>query len=269
MSSSSFSERLKIPYTKSHAFRSRVLGATTSYFELSYGPKDSTDVILWLHGSGPRPVDQLAIAAQSYLKSAIQRNHHRRGLRVIMPFCPPDAFWLNVDNRNRRIEDHVIYELIPECMSRFTKGSDAKLQIHGYSMGAYGALRIGLKHSDLFGRILAIAAGPLSENFLDAQRGDKGVQQAIYRNVFHGSDDVYKRLSPYSIASNMLDSVIANSQMIDLVVGVQDPCCPDNQKFFNKINALGIDVSLHLIDGIGHRLDHYMERLVAKLLVCL
>ena len=260
-------EELFTPYTTTYSLYSKIRGELTYYYELSYGEGVAADIIVWLHGSGPRPLDQLNLAGRAYLRAAIKNSHYNRNLRLIMPLCPPDLFWLNGGHGKFRIEDFLIDELIPECINRIGVNPYHNLQVHGYSMGAYGALRLGLKYSGIFRRILSIAAGPLSDTFLDLQKADDGIKERIYRTVFHGSNEVYRRLSPFSIASNKLNVIVGHSLMIELVAGMRDPCFVDNERFANQLKTLGIDITFNPILDVGHRLDLYLQKLDDSLLL--
>lgn len=59
---------------------------------------------------------------------------------------------------NHNYEDYIIKELVPEIQKRFPK---SKMGIAGFSMGGYGAYKIGLKHLEKF-KVIGSFSGALS-----------------------------------------------------------------------------------------------------------
>jgi Putative esterase len=67
----------------------------------------------------------------------------------------PQSMYIN--GRGGRFEDHILFEVMPFLMSRFSiRPERAAHAIHGYSSGAFGALSIAIRHRDLFGAVAVI-----------------------------------------------------------------------------------------------------------------
>jgi hypothetical protein len=258
--------RISVPYTKYNLLDSRVLGVQTGYYELNLGKSDEVETILWLHGSGNTVADQLTLAAWAYLRECIRCNGEGKSLRMIMPTCLPDLFWLNIANGIWKVEDYLFDEILPLAYRDSRPCPANRIQIHGYSMGGYAALRLGLKRSDVFKRIVAIAPGPLSASLFKAQRGDAGVKDSIFRDVFGDSEDMYSRCSPYSIASWASEAIKFNGMRVELVITEHDSGFADCESFYKFMIGLGVDISLIQPSFLGHRLDMYLERLQYRLL---
>lgn len=74
-----------------------------------------------------------------------------------------ESWYTNFSNhKNFKYEDFYTKELIPTIKKRFSK---AKMGILGYSMGGYGAYKIGLKNPDYF-EVIGSMAGVLNLNRL-------------------------------------------------------------------------------------------------------
>jgi len=67
----------------------------------------------------------------------------------------PQSMYIN--GRGRRFEDHILYEVVPFLMSRFSIRPEREAHaIHGYSSGAFGALSLAIRHRDFFGAVAVI-----------------------------------------------------------------------------------------------------------------
>ena len=257
---------ISVPYAKFNRIDSRVLGVETGYYELSLGKKDEVETILWLHGSGNNVADQLYLAAWAYLREGVRRDQKGKSLRMIMPTCLPDLFWLNIANGIWKVEDYLFDEIIPLVYQESQSSPSERIQIHGYSMGGYAALRLGLKRSDVFKRIVAIGPGPLSTSLFEAQRGDAGVKERIFRDIFGGSEDMYRRCSPYSIATCSSEAIKSNGVRVELAIAENDSGFADCESFYKLMTGLGVDIDLIGTSGVDHRLDLYLEQLQGRLL---
>lgn len=258
--------RISVPYAKFNRLESRVLGVETGYYELSLGKSDKVETILWLHGSGNSGADQLTLAAWAYLREGVKRDQQGKSLRLIMPWCLPDLFWLNIASGIWKVEDYLFNEILPLAYRKTRFRPSDRIQIHGYSMGGYAALRLGFKRSDVFKRILAIGPGPLSGSLFEAPRGCAGVKERIFRNVFGGSEDMYTRCSPYSIASSSLEAIKSNGMRVELAIAENDSGFTDCERFSKRLIGLGLDIDLVRTFGVDHRLDMYLEQLRGRLL---
>lgn len=257
---------LSVPYAKLIVLESKVLGVRTGYYELSLGTYEEVETIIWLHGSGTAVANQLTTAAWAYIKESIKYGMKAKSLKVIFPTCLPDLFWLNIANGVWKIEDYLYHEILPLANQASLANPSGRIQIHGYSMGGYAALRLGLRYSHLFKRVVAIAPGPLSTSLFQAQRGDSGIKKTIFRNVFGGSEDMYRRCSPYSIATSFSEDVKSNGLSVELVVAENDSPYVECNRFYRLLAGLGIDISLIESSGVGHRLDLYLDELSGRLL---
>ena len=255
---------IEIPYLRMGEVDSRALGFNTAFYYMQSGTKVER-VIVWLHGSGNRFSDMVTVAARHYMSQMIARKKYCGSVAVIFPYCLPDLLWLNTNRPEWRVEDYVIRDLIPHIREHLRVKEDARWEIHGYSMGGYGALRIGMKMHRLFNRILAVGAGPLGETFEEHADQSSGEKSLVYRRVFDSNDEVLRRASPLSVCKEFLEEIKRGEQEVVLVVGKEDKALENSIRLQSRMKRLGITIELKVFDGIGHRLDEYLDQLKDEL----
>jgi S-formylglutathione hydrolase FrmB len=68
--------------------------------------------------------------------------------------------------------------------------------IDGFSMGGYGAARLGFKCPDRFIPVSLMGAGPLRPDFNDAPRAGPKGRDRVFQQVFGGDMEYYRSVSP-------------------------------------------------------------------------
>ena len=77
------------------------------------------------------------------------------------------SLWVN--GRGGRFEDHVVAEVVPYVMARYSVRPEREAHgLLGISAGGFGAMSIALKHRDTFGAV-ATLAGPLNMRYYNCQ----------------------------------------------------------------------------------------------------
>ena len=193
-------EEIPLAYISQKRIFSSVLKADTAYFEINVGNQNPERLVIWLHGSGKSYREMIMLVAPVYVKEMVRRKKEGNSIRVIIPYCLPDLMWMNTSRPVWNIENYLIDELIPMLVKESNIDTDIRHEVHGYSMGGYAALRLGLKYNHMFEKIVAIGAGPLADNFADNVKGDKGFKQEVLRTVYGDNERLYQRSSPYAQA---------------------------------------------------------------------
>lgn len=114
-------------------------------------------VIYHLHGSGGNESAQIDLSP--VYQKAIEE---RRMCPVIIVFVNGGRRSYYCDGANGKVmaETTIIRELIPHIDATYrTIPEKACRVIHGFSMGGFGALRLGAKYPDLFCAVLSFAGG--------------------------------------------------------------------------------------------------------------
>ena len=136
---------------------SPVAGQSTQCCARRARPRPGLPLVLFLHGGDG---DNGFLAAF--------RAHHRGRLggerAAALPGRPrPDAdrsLYLDYRDGSQKWETFIVSELIPHLRAVYGLATGhEKTVVSGISMGGQGALRLGLKHPDLFGGVAALEAG--------------------------------------------------------------------------------------------------------------
>ncbi len=110
---------------------------------------------------------------------------------VAVPFGAV-SFYTNKRNGAEPWEDAIVTEFIPHIESSYRVNATRNTRgISGISMGGYGALKIAMKHPDIFGSVSAHSAVLLA-NLADARVTDRRLQmfQGLFDQIFGINQDM-------------------------------------------------------------------------------
>lgn len=246
------------PLAQQHSFQSAVVGQTVTYHVMlpaGYGqqPGRRFPVLYWLHGAnsvltGIAPLCQWfnSAMAQGKLPPAI----------VVFPNGMPFGMWSDSKDGSVPMETVVIEELLPEVDARFRTIPNRHGRIlEGFSMGGYGAARLGFEHHGLFGGVSLLGAGPLQLDFLSAPLGSsisEELRLQIYAAVWGSDPEYFIAQSPWVRAETNAAALIALGTRIRQAVGQLDFTAPDNLVFEAHLTQLGLSHDFFYPPGIGH-----------------
>jgi S-formylglutathione hydrolase FrmB len=169
------------------------------------------------------------------------------------------------DSKDGRVpmETVVVKELLPHIDATFR--SIAALEgrvIEGFSMGGYGAARLGFKFPSLSGSVSILAGGPLQEEFNanEAPRASPREAQALLDTVYGGDQEYFKSQSPWLLAERNADTV-RGKRRIRLVVGERDNVLDNNRTFDARLTALNIPHTFVVLPGASHNLREVIDAL--------
>lgn len=155
------------------------------------------------------------------------------------------------DNLKEKVPDHVpmesiiIHDLIPHIDATYrSKPERAYRAMEGFSMGGFGAARLGFKHPDLFGTVTIVAGAlydqdewpGLTRIFLITFGGDKKYCQANLPQTF--------------VEKNA--KAIKGRLRIRILVGKNDLTLPQCQRFHELLVRLGIDHEFTVVPDNNH-----------------
>ncbi|MBM3128101.1 MAG: esterase family protein [Chloroflexi bacterium] len=206
--------------------------------------------LYWLHGSGG------GLAGLPTLVSLFDwaiRAGKLPPILVVFPNGHTDSMWCDSKDGSVPMETVVVKELLPHIDATFRTVAtrDARL-IEGFSMGGYGAGRLGLKYPEQFGAISMLGAGPLQPEFT-AEIGPAFNAQARIRimGIVYGNDQNYFRAaSPWVLAEQNRANAIGTR--IRLAVGDRDAMLAYNREFDARLTALNIPHQFIIVPGIDH-----------------
>ena len=237
------------------SFESRAAGARISYhiyvppgYEAE--PSRRFPVIYWLHGSGGG-ISGLAPLARQF-DGAIRASLTPPALVVFINGLA-QGMYVDWKDGSRPIETIIISELIPHIDStwRTLPKREGRL-IEGFSMGGYGAARLGFKFPDLFGAVSLLGAGPLQADLTrDAPRASQRSVNDLMRRVYGGDQAYFEAVSPLRMAQ-MNARALAAQTRVRIVVGERDETYANNVLFHEALQQLEIPHGWTTLPGVGH-----------------
>jgi len=250
-------------------FHSEVVGGKVSYHILM-PPSYSRDVfrrfpvIYWLHGTNGSSRGCAGISFVSNFYSSLMRSGRMPESIVVFPNGLDHGMWCDSADGSRRPESMLVLDLIPFIDKNYrTIISRQYRAIEGFSMGGYGAGRIGFKHNELFGAITMYGAGPLQNDFLveDPKINPIPARRKVFRDVYGADMGYYEANLPSTLALKVLESSSLRSQpSLRIVVGSEDPLLAYNRMFSKKLNEdFGMSHLYTEVPRVGHDGRRVME----------
>ncbi len=212
-------------------------------------PQRRFPVVYWLHGSGGGLAGLRPLAAR--FDAAIGA-----GLTppCLVVFVNGLVNGLYCDWHDGRVplETVIVKELVPhvDATCRTIANRRGRL-LDGFSMGGYGAARLGFKHAALFGAVSLQGAGPLQPELTQSPRVGARGREAILQRVFGGDQAYFRALSPWRLAEQHARAVAAGS-LVRQVIGDRDETYGFNRDFHEHLARLLIPHTYTVLPGVGH-----------------
>jgi S-formylglutathione hydrolase FrmB len=168
-----------------------------------------------------------------------------------------DTWYVNsAADASAKYEDFVAKDLIAYVDGRYrTLASRDGRAIAGVSMGAWGAMLLGLKHHELFGAIGAFSA-PFGISRQDPQMDMTSRTQQRF-----GAPGTPERLErdPARLATTI---PVESVPLLYLACGNQDIFVGDNRRFVETLTARKIPYEYRELSPVGHSWDVWDEQIV-------
>ena len=211
-----------------------------------YPPKQAPYKTLFLlHGISGNHADWIS-------ETRIRHWAESRGIAVVMP-SGYNAFYLDQPEVHNYYGRYVGQELV-EVARRMFPLSDRREDtfIGGISMGAYGALRNGLKYCETFGSIVALSSAMVIDGFEQIISDDlfflsRPFLEHTFGDLSHvrGSDK-----DPARLAADLVYCDRPRPRIF-MSCGNQDPLAEPNRVLARRMRDTGLDVTYHEMNG-GH-----------------
>jgi S-formylglutathione hydrolase FrmB len=172
---------------------------------------------------------------------------------VVFPNGRATSLWCDSADGRVPMETVVVRDLVAEVDRAYrTRADRGGRMVEGFSMGGYGAARLGFGHPDVFGAISVLAGGPLDAGF-DGPRARQRPEErdGILREVFGGDLAIFRAQSPTTIAARNADA-IRGWTLVRIEVGEDDPTAPSNRAFSAHLQRLGIEHAFGAWPGVAH-----------------
>ncbi|MBX7211887.1 MAG: hypothetical protein K1X78_26510 [Verrucomicrobiaceae bacterium] len=220
-------------------------------------------VLYWLHGTGGGAQGIAPLSA--YLDRAMRDGKIPPAL-VVFPNGMATSMWCDSKDGAVPMETVVVKDLVAHIDTAFrTIARREGRIIEGFSMGGYGAARLGLRHPDIFGAVSILAGGPLDLEFAGPRAtADAAEHDRILKEVYGGDMEFFKAQSPWMQAAQNAERVMAQPTAIRIVVGRQDSTGPLNRRLSDRFTALGIKHTFTVLPGVGHSAMPLLDALGGK-----
>ncbi len=206
-------------------------------------------VVYWLHGSGgglsgiaplARLIDAAIGAGQIPPLLVVFVNGLRMGMYV------------DWKSGAVPVETVIVRDLVGHIDMTFrTIATREGRLLDGFSMGGYGAARLGFKYPELFGAVSIMGAGPLQEALTTTPRASGQRAEDLLQSVYAGDQANFRAVSPRRHAAENAVR-IARASRVRMVIGDRDETYANNRAFHEHLEALGIPHEWIVLPGVGH-----------------
>jgi enterochelin esterase-like enzyme len=257
-------QQVEAPRVSFHTFASRAAKSEVSYHVYKPAAYEESGVeqfpvLYWLHGTEGgvnhiRPVSQMFDAAI--------RDKGVPPMIVVFVNGLSKRLWTNSKDGRAPIETVFIEEVIPHVdkTMRTIPRREGRI-LEGFSMGGYGAARIGFRYPDTFGGISILAAGPLDPDFEGPRATGNPLRDQILEDVCGGDMDYFKATHPWTIAESGAEVLRKPGVIIRQAVGSKDFSFYLSRRFHEHLDALKIPHEFHVVNDVGHHTPELMAGL--------
>jgi S-formylglutathione hydrolase FrmB len=205
-------------------------------------------VLYLLHGGGQ---DHSAFATRSWFRAQASRD------MIIVTPQVGDSWYVNsVADPKAKYEDFIVKDLVEYVDSRYrTIASRESRAVAGVSMGAWGAMLLGLKHHQLFAAVGAFSAP------YGISRQDPKIDMTSRTQQRFGAPETPERRErdPSTLVADIpLESV----PWLSIACGNQDLFVTDNRRFVERLTARKIPYEYRELSPFGHSWDVWDGQLV-------
>ena len=241
------------PRVSFHTFDSPAAQAKVSYHlytPAAYARDDRArfPVVYWLHGSGGgiAGIPQLA----RLFDDAIEAGKAPPFLVVFVNGLV-EGMYVDWKDGSAPVESMIVKDLVPhiDATLRTVATRDGRL-LDGFSMGGYGAARLGFKFPQLFRAVSMLGAGPLDPDFERTPRANPRARDGLLTRVY-GDRAHFRAVSPWEIAAQNAATIAAGS-MVRIAVGDRDGTFALNEEFHRHLDGLNIPHEWIVLKGIEH-----------------
>jgi putative tributyrin esterase len=213
------------------------------------GSRQRYPVMYLLHGGGQ---DHTAFATRGWFGGLASRD-----LIVVTPSVGDSWYVNSVADESAKYEDFVVKDLIEYVDGQYrTIASPEGRAIAGVSMGAWGAMMLGLKHHQLFG-----AVGAFSAPFGISRQAPKIDMMSRTQQRFGAPETPERReRDPGTLASTI---PVESVPLLYLACGNQDIFVADNRRFVERLTARKIPYEYREVSPFGHSWDVWDGQLVS------
>jgi len=243
------------PRTTQGFFDSRAGGVRVSYHvylpaQYAREPQRRFPVVYWLHGSGGGVAGIPKLA--QHVDAAIAAGKVQPFI-VIFVNGLKNGMYVDWKDGSAPIETMIVRELVPHVDATYrTIATRQGRLLDGYSMGGYGAARLGFKFPEVFATASLMGAGPLQADLeANSPRATKQRAADVLGATYGGDPAFFLQVSPRTLAAQNA-RVIAQTMRVRMVIGSRDETFDNNREFHEYLQRLGIPHEWIVLEGVGH-----------------
>ncbi len=171
---------------------------------------------------------------------------------IVFPNGLASSMWCDSKDGAVPMETVLVKELVPHVDATFrTLASREGRILEGFSMGGYGAARLGLKHPDVFGAVSILAGGPLDLEF----QGPRATGNPPSANASSGKPSAATRLLPRAKSPHPRRPTRRPGPWrvrLRQAVGSLDFTAELNRAFSSQLRTLDLEHSFTEVPEVGH-----------------
>jgi autotransporter-associated beta strand protein len=251
------------PGVQYHVFDSGAVGNPVSFHiflppQYLTEPQQRFPVLYWLHGSGAQ---QTGVAPMAQRVAAAIGDGHLPPMITVFPNGLPNGMWVNAASGLQPVESMLVDDLITHVDTTFrTISMPVGRMLDGFSMGGYGAARLGLRYSHRFAGFSMIGAGPMQLDFLEDSPDFAPIEtrRALLRQVYGNDPAFFAAESPLMLAA-LHGPELPMGYPIRQVIGTADSMLRTNREFNAHLQQLDIPHQYVELDGVGHNMVETMN----------
>lgn len=248
-------DQVSAPRVAFRTFDSRVAAGKVSYHVYTPAKYDDPEtrlpVLYWLHGTdggivGIRPMAK-------FFDDAIEAGR-MPAMIVVFVNGLPRRLWADSKDGSSPVETVFITEVIPDVDKKFRTVAKREGRIlEGFSMGGYGAARLGFRHTDLFAGISILAGGPFDLELRGPRaQQNRRLREQLLRDVCGNDLEYFKVISPWSVAAMAAVALREKKTVIRQAVGDRDGTRDLNRRFHDRMISLDIAHDYSELPSVGH-----------------
>lgn len=247
--------KITAPGVSFHTFESAAAKAAVSYHLFTPAAYDRQPdrrfpVVYWLHGSrGGLP----GIPKVAALFAAAIEAGKAPACLVVFVNGLAEGMYVDWKDGSAPVETMLVKELVPhvDATYRTLAAREGRL-LDGYSMGGYGAARLGFRFPDVFRGVSIMGGGPLQADLLaDAPRAGRRRAVEVLDRVYGGDPEYFRSVSPRALAERNAAEITRGS-LVRVVCGDRDETFANNREFHEHLERLGIPHAWIALPGVDH-----------------
>ncbi len=247
-------QAVSAPRVSHHVFTSKAAKAEVSYhlyrpaaYEADGGRR--FPVVYWLHGSGGGLPGISSVARR--FDAAIEAGKLPPCLVVFVNGLEM-GMYVDWADGSAPVESMIIRDLLPQVDATYrTIAKREGRLLDGFSMGGYGAARLGFKYPELFRSVSIVGAGPMQAELKSTPRASRIQAEDLLKRAYGGEQSVFQEVSPRKYA-HLNAKKITQGTLVRMVIGEKDETFGNNEAFHRHLEALGIPHSWTIVPGVGH-----------------